>query len=217
MIIRTIFLVSAGTAALGLLLGCATTKSAVRQLASRDLGCPDDEIRINRDEDGIYYATGCGNTIRVTCHDPYVSTGGTGANWGVADPATAGNRVKCDRLLDAPASTTMKPANTAMATGTTTVTSAPARGRAEFDRALAAKLLGAAADRAQSCGAPGGPTGSGRAHVTFGTDGTIASVTLEPPFADNEVGRCVVREIQRVSLPAFTGDSVLVAKTFEVR
>ena len=184
---RRIAFVLTVSAALAGFVGCATQKGAVREMASRDLGCPDDEIKLKRDDDGVYNAAGCGHAVRIACHDPYASTG---ASWGWSDPLTAGNRSKRDRLLDAPAavakSAPSATANAAPPTGTGTLTSAPAvRAPSEFDRALAGKLLSAAAERAGSCRAPG--------------------------------GLCVTREMERVSLPAFTGDPVQVLKTFVVR
>ena len=74
---------------------CATQRSAVRDLAARELACPEDAIDLGRDEGKLYRATGCGMSIRIACHDPHDSTG---AAWGWADPLTAGNRVVCERV-----------------------------------------------------------------------------------------------------------------------
>ena len=56
-----------------------------------------------------------------------------------------------------------------------------------------------------------------RAHVTFANDGSVSAVDLEPPFLDNEIGRCVGREMQRASITAYAGAPVTVVKTFDVR
>lgn len=176
--------------------GCATQRSAVRQLAARELACPEDAIHLAHDEGRLYRATGCGGSVRVACYDPNDSTG---AHGGWADPLTAGNRVRCETILDRPVATTSATTTTA---------------RSDFDRALAARLLDAAAARARSC-APAGselPDRRATAHVVFATDGTVSSAELDPPFAGTEVGRCVTRELVRVTLPPFSGEPVAVAK-----
>lgn len=186
------------------LLACATTHTAVRDLAAQELACPRDAIDLAHDEGHhVYRASGCGASVRIACYDPNDSTG---AQWGWADPLTAGNRVRCERIIDRPQATT-----------TNATVPAPAPKAGEFDKALAAKLLGAAADRARTCSVPGGVSGPGRAHITFAGDGTVTAVDLDAPFRDTEVGRCVVREMQRSSTTAFTGGPVTVAKSFEVR
>ena len=180
------------------LAGCGTQKMAARELAARDLGCPEDSVRITKDKDDkrLYSATGCGNTVRVACHDPYDSTGAS-KGWG--DHVTARNRVDCETIIDRPAAKT-------------TTTNARV-----FDRDLAAKLVTAAADRAKTCGAPsGGPRGEGHLRMTFANEGTVQSVEIDAPFADTEAGRCVEREMTRVVLPRFDGEPVAVKKTFVV-
>ena len=180
------------------LTGCATQKTAARQLAANDLGCPEDAVRITKDKEDkrLYSATGCGNTVRIACHDPYDSTGAS-KGWG--DHLTAGNRAQCETIIDRPVAKT-------------TTTSARV-----FDRELAAKLVSAAAERARTCGAPsGGPRGEGRLRMTFANDGTVQSVEIEAPFADTEAGRCVEREMTRVSLPRFDGEPVAVRKAFQI-
>jgi hypothetical protein len=185
--------------------GCATRNTAVRDLAERELACPRDAIKLARDEGRVVRATGCGETVRIACHDPNDSTG---AAWGWADPLTAGKRVVCERIYDQPR-TTGAPAARAAA-GSTSAGGRP------FDRALAAKLLGASAERARSCGRPDGPRGTARARITFAPDGAVAGVELASPFDDTEVGRCLAAEITRVSLPAFDGEPVRVTKSFEI-
>lgn len=178
--------------------GCGTQKMAARELAANDLGCPEDAVRITKDKEDprLYRATGCGNTVRVACHDPYDSTGAS-KGWG--DHVTARNRVSCESIIDRPAAKT-------------TTTNARV-----FDRELAAKLVAAAADRAKTCGAPsGGPRGEGHLRMTFANDGTVQDVALDAPFADTETGRCVDREMRRVVLPRFDGEPVAVKKTFVV-
>lgn len=189
--------------------GCSTTRGAVRDLASRELACPPDEVSVAGSDATYYQASGCGRSLRIMCHDPNDTTGGSSAaNWGAADPLTAGNRVRCESLIDRPASTT-----------TTSATLPKAKtedARGEFDRPLAAKLLTAAAERAKTCGVAGSVTGTGRAHVTYSPDGAVLAVDLEPPFRETEPGRCVARELSRSSVAAFEGPNVTVVKNFAV-
>jgi hypothetical protein len=188
--------------------GCATRGTAVREVASQQLGCPSSSVHVTHVSGHIYSASGCGSSVDVACYDPYDSTG---AHKGWADGATAGNRARCESLLQRP--TAVPTQAHARAEGTGTANPAPR----EFDRALAAKLLTASAERARSCAVPGGPIGQGRARITFAPDGSMASIEIEPPFADTEVGRCVSREMSRVSLPAFEGGPVSLGKHFEIR
>lgn len=201
----------AGCTAVALLGACATQKSAARSLAAQKLGCPEDSIKMSREDHRIYSATGCGLTVRIACHDPYDSTG---AAKGWADPLTAGNRAECEDIIDRP------PVAKTGTAGTTTTTSAQAAQNAqatgEFDRDLAAKVLTAAADRARTCRAPNGPTGEGQARVTFASDGTVSSIELDERYANNEAGRCVQRELTRVSVTRFDGGPVTVKKSFVV-
>src|SRR5688500_15623904 len=87
------------------LAGCGTQKMAARELAARDRGCPEDAVRITKDKENkrLYSATGCGNTVRVACHDPYESTGAS-KGWG--DHVTARNRAVCESIIDRPAAKT---------------------------------------------------------------------------------------------------------------
>jgi len=103
-------------------------------------------------------------------------------------------------------------AKSAIATEATASTNPPA----DFDRDLAARLIGAALERSKTCPVLGGPTGQGRARVTFAADGSATLVEVEAPFHDTEVGRCIERTLERVSLPAFSGSAVTVSKKFEV-
>lgn len=195
---------------LGLATGCATKGTAVRELAAQELACPSSAVRVTHTDGRFYRATGCGSSIEVACYDPYESTG---AAKGWADGARAGNRVRCESLLS------RAPLTSARAAAPAPARSAPAtlaQAAPGFDRSLAAKLLAAAADRSRSCGVAGGPNGQGHARVTFSPDGSVTAVEIDPPFADTEAGRCVSRELSRVSLTSFPGEAVTVGKHFEV-
>lgn len=190
---------------------CSTKGAAVRDIASNNLGCPSSAIRVSHVSGHIYRATGCGSSVEVACYDPYESTG---AHKGWADGATAGGRSRCETLLNRPALTSA-PAPSATPAGTAPADEAPA-GDGGFDRALAARLLSAGADRARACARPSGPSGPGRVRLTFSPDGSITSADVEAPFKDTEVGRCVAHELARVSLPAFAGSPVTVTKRFDI-
>jgi hypothetical protein len=203
-----------------LAVGCATRGKAARGVASQELNCDEADMKVEHEEGRFYRATGCGGSVRIACYDPYESTG---AQWAPADPATAGNRVRCERILDAQPSLTN--ANVAAASSAPSSSSssssahAPsgANGNAKgFDVELARKLLNAAADRAKTCAAPSGPTGQGSARISFGRDGTVAAVEVAPPFSDTEVGRCVAREFSRLSVTPYEGEPVTVKKAFDI-
>lgn len=110
----------------------------------------------------IYSASGCGSAIEVACYDPYESTG---AHKGWADGATAGNRVRCESLVQ------RRPPPVLSSGNATATPSSSAATKAGFDRPLAAKLLAASAERARTCSAPGGMSGPGRARITFAPSG----------------------------------------------
>lgn len=193
---------------LGVLAGCATKNTAIRNVAERELGCPASSIKLEKEDGRVVRATGCGESARIACHDPHASTG---ASWGATDPLTAGNRVVCERVLDRPQASAPAPAKAKGPPADKTVDL-----DRTFDKALAAKLLGASVERARTCKGPTGPTGSGKARITFANDGTVASVDVGAPFADTKAGRCVARELSRVSLPPFDGEPVTVTKSFDV-
>lgn len=81
------------------LAGCRTTRSEARDVAGQQLGCPSDSVRLQRVDEHTYRATGCGGSVEVACYDPYASTGAQPA---ATDYATAGNRVRCETLLQRP-------------------------------------------------------------------------------------------------------------------
>nr|MBP9112502.1 hypothetical protein [Polyangiaceae bacterium] len=53
----------------------------------------------------------------------------------------------------------------------------------------------------------GGPTGAGRAAVTFGNDGKVSGVSMSPPFAGTPTGDCIAKRLQRASTSPFTSGS----------
>jgi eukaryotic-like serine/threonine-protein kinase len=88
--------------------------------------------------------------------------------------------------------------------------------RGPFNRGAALAQLGSVAGRTVSCKRPNGPTGSGRASVTFGPDGRASKVALGAPFAGTPVGQCVTTAFQGARIPAFTGSPVTLPWSFRV-
>jgi serine/threonine protein kinase len=85
-----------------------------------------------------------------------------------------------------------------------------------FSRGAALAALGSASSRASSCKRPDGPSGMGRATVTFAPNGTVSSVVVPAPFAGTSVGECVVAVFKGARVPAFTGSSVQLPQSFRI-
>jgi|SRR5688572_11404825 len=86
-----------------------------------------------------------------------------------------------------------------------------------FNRGAAVSAMSAAASQAASCKKPGGPTGSGKATLTFAPTGRVTSATVTtPPFAGTAVGGCVAGVFRRAKVPPFTGNSITVSKSFTI-
>jgi hypothetical protein len=86
---------------------------------------------------------------------------------------------------------------------------------APFDRGAAAAALGSV--NVASCKKPDGPTGSGHVSVTFSPDGSVQSAVVDqPPFAGTAVGGCVASKFRGARIPAFSGSTVKVGKSFVI-
>ncbi|HEY4104353.1 MAG TPA: zinc-ribbon domain-containing protein [Polyangiaceae bacterium] len=96
-------------------------------------------------------------------------------------------------------------------------TPAPAPAGADFDKSAAIAALGAAAANAASCKKPDGPTGTGKASVTFAPSGRATNSTVTGAFAGTDVGGCVARIFRAAKVPAFGGDPVTVSKSFSIQ
>jgi hypothetical protein len=93
----------------------------------------------------------------------------------------------------------------------------PPNQRPPLNRGAAIAALTAAAGAVAGCARPDGPTGRGRAMVTFSPDGPVSSVTLSPgEFNGNAVGSCVSGRFQRVRIPAFSGSPVTLGQSFVI-
>lgn len=86
-----------------------------------------------------------------------------------------------------------------------------------FNIDAAKAALSSAAGGASGCGKPNGPTGRGRATVMFSSSGSVASVSVDPPFAGTPVGSCAVGAFRSARVPAFSGGSQSVTKSFNVK
>lgn len=94
----------------------------------------------------------------------------------------------------------------------------PSSGGAPFSVSAAQVALTQAAANAAGCAKPGGPTGSGKAQVTFASSGRVTSANVTtPPFAGTSVGGCVASVFRRARVPAFSGNPVTVSKSFSVK
>jgi hypothetical protein len=103
-----------------------------------------------------------------------------------------------------------KPTTTKPTTATTTTTTTTTAG--ELDRGALTKAL-KAADLA-SCKAKAGPTGSGRATLTFAPNGTVTKVAVAPPYEGTEKGTCVQMAYGTVRVPPFSGSPTNVTTAF---
>jgi len=105
------------------------------------------------------------------------------------------------------------------ATKTTTKTEAPKAdaGAAPFNKSAAISALGSAAANAAGCKVPGGPTGSGKAIVTFAPSGRVTSANVSGgKFGGTSVGGCVASRFRGARVPPFSGSPVTVSKSFTV-
>ncbi|MCB9590338.1 MAG: zinc-ribbon domain-containing protein [Polyangiaceae bacterium] len=87
---------------------------------------------------------------------------------------------------------------------------------APFDEVAARNALASAAGSASSCKKADGPTGQGRAIVTFAPSGRVTSAVITGAFAGTTVGGCIARVFRGATVPAFSGGPKTVSKTFSV-
>ncbi len=93
----------------------------------------------------------------------------------------------------------------------------PSSGVGSFDKGAAIAALSGAAAQASGCKRPGGPTGGGKAIVTFAASGRVTSANVTGgDFPGTPVGSCVASVFRRASVPAFSGDAVTVSKSFRI-
>lgn len=85
-----------------------------------------------------------------------------------------------------------------------------------FNRGAALAQLGSAMNRASGCKRSDGPSGSGRATVTFAPDGSVSRVSVPPPFAGTPTGSCITAAFSSARVPAFTGSAVSLPGSFRI-
>ncbi|MBN4059201.1 hypothetical protein JYT22_00955 [Endomicrobium sp. AH-315-J14] len=93
------------------------------------------------------------------------------------------------------------------------VASAPAPGEPAQHLTVA---LVEAARVAAACRKAGGPSGRGRATVTFAPKGGVTIVVLSAPFEGTSVGSCVEAAFRGAVVPPFEGEDITVHKTIFV-
>jgi hypothetical protein len=93
---------------------------------------------------------------------------------------------------------------------------APAVDPNAWNESAARARLGQANGVLVFCKKPDEPTGPGSASVTFAPDGTVASVTLDPPYAGTKAGECVAGQFKRAKVNSFQGGSQTIKHNFEV-
>lgn len=108
--------------------------------------------------------------------------------------------------------------STTTAAKTSTAAAAPAAGgSAPFNTAAAKSALASAAARAASCKKPGGPTGPGKAVVTFSTSGKATSAVVQGgAYGGTPVGGCIASVFRQATVPPFSGSAVTVSKSFSL-
>jgi len=86
-----------------------------------------------------------------------------------------------------------------------------------FDRSVASSALSVAAGSASSCREPGVPSSPVSVRVTFAPSGAVTIATVEnAPYAGTAAGGCIARVFRSAKVPAFSGTSVTVHKTFQL-
>jgi hypothetical protein len=80
--------------------------------------------------------------------------------------------------------------------------------KAAFDKRQADLEMKRAARSAESC--PGSitedtPEGTAHVSVTFGNDGHVKNTTINAPYDENAVGKCVLQAMNAVIVPRFDG------------
>jgi predicted Zn finger-like uncharacterized protein len=109
------------------------------------------------------------------------------------------------------------PPSTASKGPKVTVKENPSSGVANFNTAAARTALANAAAAAPSCRKVGGPTGPGKALVTFAPSGRVTTATVTGAFAGTSVGGCIASLFRKARVPAFNGAAVTVSKSFAIQ
>jgi len=87
---------------------------------------------------------------------------------------------------------------------------------APLNRGAAIAALTSAAASAGNCKRPDGPSGRGRATVTFAPNGSVSAVNIPSKFAGTDTGSCLDRLFRRLRLQPFSGNPVTLSQSFDV-
>jgi eukaryotic-like serine/threonine-protein kinase len=118
--------------------------------------------------------------------------------------------------LEAPAEEAAKPPQSAGDQQMEATSDKPAAA-AGINRAAANTALAAAAAAARACRSLGeSPTGTGRAAVTFASDGSVAAVSISQQFVGTAIGSCVLSHFRNARAPAFSGDPTTLFCPFQI-
>lgn len=85
-----------------------------------------------------------------------------------------------------------------------------------LNRSAAIAALSTASIRTATCRSSSGPSGAGRARVTFSPDGHVQGVSVSSPFSGTPVGSCVARVFREARVPPYKGSAVTLSSDFSV-
>jgi serine/threonine protein kinase len=85
-----------------------------------------------------------------------------------------------------------------------------------FKRTAAIASLNALSRILAGCSRPGGRTGQGNVLVTFGNDGSVSRVRIDPPFAGTSEGTCIVGRFGAAHVPPYQGAPETVRYAFRL-
>ena len=88
-----------------------------------------------------------------------------------------------------------------------------------FDDKQADTELKRAARSAETCGGvvEGGPRGIAKVNLIFGNNGHVKESSIESPFEETDVGACVLRAMDAVIVPAFSGPDKAIPWEIDVK
>ena len=92
-------------------------------------------------------------------------------------------------------------------------------GSAELPPGLDKKVVSEALDAVSlnMCKKPGGPTGEGHVLVTLAPNGKVKSAVVDTaPFAGSKAAGCIAKAFQKVRVPAFKGETIVLGKKFRI-
>jgi serine/threonine-protein kinase len=115
----------------------------------------------------------------------------------------------------APTTTATAPQFVAPPPAATTAAPKPAADPNAFNEGAARTRLAQANGVLVICN-KGGVSGPGSASVTFANDGTVASVSVDAPYAGTKEGDCAAAQFRRAKVNPFTGAPQTVRHSFEV-